>query len=153
MVQLSRLVRKRLGELLVEEGVLKEDQYREVCLRMRATGEGLVEVLHTLGFVTETEVARAVAKQFGLPFIDASRYRIPKEAAEAVPLAFLRLNQMVVLDKIGKTLIVAVAGGLNAEVLERLERTTGSQLFVYVSTLSKVQTVLDKMTPAAGAKA
>ena len=152
MVQISRLGRKKLGEVLVEEGILKEEQLREAQLRIRATGESLTETLHSLGFATETEVARVVAKKFGLPFIDASRYRIPKEAAEAVPVAFLKLNQMIVLDKIGRTLLVAVAGGLNLEVLEKVERSTGCQLFVYVSILSKIYSVLDKTGPAAGAK-
>ena len=62
---------------------------------------------------------------------------------------------MIVLDKIGKTLLVAVAGGLNLEVLDKIERSTGCQLFVYVTILSKVYAALDKApgTPAAaGAK-
>ena len=154
MVQIARLGRKKLGEVLVEEGILKEDQLREVLVRIRATGETLVETLHAMGFATETEVARVVAKKYGLPFIDASRYRIPKDAAEAVPAAFLRLNQMVVLDKIGRTLLVAVAGGLNLEVLDKIERSTGCQLFVYVTLLSKVYAALDNKpgATAAGAK-
>lgn len=149
MVQISKLIRKKLGELLVEAGVLKEDQYKECQLRQRATGDGLVETLATMGFMTEMEVARAVSKQFGLPYLDASRYRISKEAAEIVPAPFQRLNQLVVLDKIGKTLLVAVAGVLNAEVLEKLEKSSGNQLFVYVSTLSRVQAALDKAGTAA----
>lgn len=152
MVQIARLGRKKLGEILVEEGVLKDDQLREAQARVRATGETLVETLHGMGFATETEVARVVAKKFSLPYIDASRYRIPKDAAEAVPAAFLRLNQMVVLDKIGRTLLVAVGGGLNLEVLDKIERSTGCQLFVYVSTLSKIYSVLDKAGTPAGAK-
>ncbi|HEX7900103.1 MAG TPA: hypothetical protein VF950_20210 [Planctomycetota bacterium] len=154
MVQISRLGRKKIGDVLVEEGVLKEDQLKEALVRIRATGETLVETLHSMGFATETEVARVVAKKYGLPFIDASRYRIPKEALEAVPVPFLRLNQMVVLDKIGRTLLVAVAGGINLEVLDKVERSTGCQLFVYVSVLSKVVSALDKApaASAAGAK-
>jgi type IV pilus assembly protein PilB len=156
MVQISRLGRKKIGEVLVEEGVLKEDQLREAQLRVRSGGEHLVETLHSLGFATETEVARVIAKKYGLPFIDASRYRIPRDAAEAVPVAFLRLNQMLVLDKIGRTLLVAVGGGLNLEALEKVERMTGCQVFVYVSVLSKITSALDKIggpaAPAAAAK-
>jgi type IV pilus assembly protein PilB len=144
MVQISKLIRKKLGEILVEAGVLKEEQLREAHLRQRATGEGLVETLSTLGFLTEMEVARAISKQFGLPYMDASRYRISKEAAETVPAAFQRLNQLAVLDKIGRTLLVAVAGVLNAEVLEKLERASGGQLFVFASSLSRVQAALEK---------
>ena len=139
MVQISKLIRKKLGETLVEAGVLKEEQLREAHLRQRATGDGLVETLSTLGFLTEMEVARAVSKQFGLPYLDASRYRMSKEAAEFVPVPFQKLNQLCVLDKIGKTLLVAVAGVLNAEVLEKLEKASNGQLFGYVSSLSKVQ--------------
>ena len=155
MVQISRLGRKKLGEVLVEEGVLKEDQLREAQLRIRATGEHLVDTLHGLGFATETEVARVVAKKYGLPFIDVSRYRIPRDAAEAVPVPFLRLNHMIALDKIGRTLVMAVGGGVNLEPLEKVERLTGCQVFVYVSVLSKIMTALDKMgspAPAAAAK-
>lgn len=153
MVQISRLGRKKLSEVLLEEGVLKEEQLREALLKIRVTGEGLIDTLHSLGFVTETEVARAVAKQFGLPFIDASRYRIPKEALDAMPAPFLRLNQMVVLDKIGRTLLVAVSGVLNAEVLDKVERATGCQIFVYVSILSKVNAALDRTKGGAPAGA
>lgn len=152
MAQISKLIRKKLGELLVEAGTLKEDQLREAHLRMRATGEGLVETLGLLGFATEMEVAKTVSKQLGLPFIDASRYRIPKEAMEAAPSAFQRLNQLVVLDRIGKTLIVAVAGVLNGEVFDKLEKASGGQLFLYVSTLSRVAAALEKAGAPAGKK-
>lgn len=152
MVQISRLSRKKLGEVLVEEGVLKEDQLREAQTRIRASGEHLVDTLHQLGFATETEVARVIAKKYGLPFVDASRYRIPKDAAEAVPAGFLRLNQMIALDKIGRTLLVAVGGGINLEALEKVERLTGCQVFVYVSVLSKIMGALDKLGTPAGAK-
>ena len=123
MAQITRLGRKRLVDILIEEGVVKEDQLREANLKVRVTGESLIDTLHSLGFVTETEVARSVAKQYGFPFIDPLRYRIPREAADAVPLPFLRLNQIIVLDKIGRTLMVAVSGILSAEVLEKIERT------------------------------
>ncbi|HYE97897.1 MAG TPA: hypothetical protein VEJ18_03255 [Planctomycetota bacterium] len=152
MAQISKLIRKKLGDLLVEAGTLKEDQLREAHLRMRATGESLVETLGLLGFATEMEVAKTVSKQFGLPFIDASRYRIPKEAVEAVPVAFQRQNQLAVLDRIGKTLIVAVAGVLNGEIFDKLEKSSGGQLFLYVSTLSRVMTALEKAGPAAAGK-
>jgi len=147
---IARLLRKKLGALLVEEGVLKEDQLQEALKRQRGTGEGLVDVLSTLGFITEQEVARAVAKQFGLPYIDPAMYRIPKDAFEGIPADLMRQNQFVALDRIGKTLLVAVAGVLNFEVLEKLEKASGLQVFVYVATVSQVHTALDKNVPANG---
>ncbi len=146
----ARLLRKKLGALLVEEGVLKEDQLQEALRRQRGSGEGLVDVLVTLGFLTEQDVARAVAKQFGLPYIDPTLYRIPRDAIQSVPADLMRQNQFVVLDRIGKTILVAVAGVLHPEVLEKLERGSGAQVFVYVSTVSQVHAALDKNAPANG---
>src|SRR5258708_22912704 len=59
-------------------------------------------------------------------------------------------NQFVVLDKIGKTLLVAISNVISAEIFERRERVSGSQIFVYVSTWSQVQMALDKNVPLNG---
>jgi hypothetical protein len=79
--------------------------------------------------------------------MDASRYRIPKEAVQLVPPDLMLQNQFVVLDRIGKILIVAVAGVLSADVLEKLEKIVQGQVFVYVSTSSQVQAALAKVLP------
>src|SRR5262245_13290272 len=107
MAQIAKLVRKKLGEILVEEGILGEDQIQEALKRQRETGELFGEALAQLGYLTEYDIARTIVKQFGLPFLDASKYRIPKEAFQAVPSEMQIQNHFVVLDKIGKTLLLA----------------------------------------------
>jgi type IV pilus assembly protein PilB len=110
-------------------------------------------VLAVLGFLTEVDVARAVAKQFGLPYMDPTRYQVPKEALESVPVDLMRQNQFIVLDRIGRTLVLAVAGVLNGEVLEKVEKVSGCQAFVYVATPAQVQQALDKHLAPKAAKA
>jgi hypothetical protein len=150
MAQIAKLVRKKLGEILVEEGILKDEQIQEALKRQRATGELFGEALVQLGYLSEMDIARTIVKQFGLPYIDVSKYRIPKDALHAVPADLMIQNQFVVLDKIGKTLLLAVSGVLSGEVLERVEKATGSQLFVYVSTASQVQAALRAVAPQNG---
>ena len=151
MVQIAKLIRKKLGEVLVDEGLVKEDQIQEVLRRQRATGEGFIEILVSMGFVTEQDVARTLVKQSGLPYIDASRYRINKDGVQAVPAELMWQNQMIVLDKIGKTLLVAISNVISTEILEKLERVSGSHIFVYVSTTGQIQMALDKNVPLAKA--
>ena len=150
MAQISRLVRKKLGELLVEEGLLRDEQAQEALKRQRATGEFLGEALVQLGYCTEINIARIIVRQFGLPYIDPSHYRIPKEALEAVPGELMWQNQFIVLDKIGKALVVAVTGVLPGEVFEKIEKISGSQLFLYVSTHTQVREALKKHIPMNG---
>jgi len=150
MAQIAKLVRKKLGEILVGEGILKEEQVQEALKRQRATGELFGESLVQLGYLSELDIARTIVKQFGLPFIDASKYRIPKDALQAVPAELMLQNHFVVLDRIGKTLLLAVSGVLSGEVIEKVEKLTGSQIFVYVSTSTQVQAALKNVVPQNG---
>jgi hypothetical protein len=147
MVQIAKLIRKKMGEVLVDEGLLKDDQVQEALRRQRSTGESFGEILVSMAFVTESDIARTLVKQSGLPYIDASRYRINKDGIQAVPVDLLWQNQIIVLDKIGKTLLVAISTVINPEILEKLERASGSQIFVYVSTWSQIQSALEKNAP------
>jgi len=60
------------------------------------------------------------------------------------------LNQFVVLDKIGKTLLVAISNVLGTEVFDKLEKVSGSQIFVYISTASQIHQALEKNVPING---
>lgn len=138
MVNIAKLTRKRLGELLVEEGLLKEEQITEALKKQKATGELLGEVLIRLGYVSEIDIARTLTKQFNLPYIDASKYTISKDVLDIVPANYMYKHQFIILDKIGKALVVAVSGLLDQAIFEELERMSGSKLFIYVSTTSQV---------------
>ena len=150
MVQIAKLIRKKMGEVLVDEGLLKEEMVQEALRRQRATGESFGEILVAMGFVSEVDIARTLVKQSGLPYIDASKYRINKDGIAAVPGELMWLNQFVVLDKIGKTLLVAISNVLGTEVFDKLEKISGSQIFVYVSTASQVLQALEKNVPVNG---
>ncbi len=138
MVNIAKLTKKRLGEILVSEGLINDEQTLEALKKQKETGELLGEILVKLGYVTEGDIARTIATQFSLPYLDASRYNIPKEIVELVPVDTLMENQFVALDRIGKTLIIAVSGLLNEKVFEELERKTGCQVQLYVSTAAQV---------------
>ena len=150
MVQIAKLIRKKMGEVLVDEGLVKEDQVQEALRRQRATGESFGEVLVSMNFVTETDIARTLVKQSGLPYIDASKYRINKDGVQAIPAELMWQNQFVVLDKIGKTLLVAISNVLSTEIFDKMEKVSGSQIFVYVSTTQQVLQALEKNVPLNG---
>jgi hypothetical protein len=150
MVQIAKLIRKKMGEVLVDEGLIKEEQVQEALRRQRAHGEGFGEILVAMGLVSEVDIARTLVKQSGLPYLDASKYRINKDGVQAVPGELMWLNQFVVLDKIGKTLLVAISNVLPGEVFDKIEKLSGSQIFVYVSTTSQVKQALEKNVPING---
>ncbi|MCV5638823.1 hypothetical protein OFN49_28455, partial [Escherichia coli] len=63
-------LRKRLGDLLVEEGIVSEDQIQQALSAQRSTGQKLGDALIDLGFITEKQMLEFLSQQLGLPLID-----------------------------------------------------------------------------------
>ena len=144
MVNLAKLAKRKLGEILVEEGLLKDEQVQEALNRQKSAGGLFGENLIKLGFLTEEDIACALTKQFGLPYLDVSRYQIQKELLELLDPDVMLQNQFIILDKIGGTLLLAVSGIFNLKVFQELEQKTHSELFLFVSTASQVVGALRK---------
>jgi hypothetical protein len=144
MVNTIRQTKRRLGEILMDEGLLNEGQVEEALKRQKATGELLGEALVKLGYVTETDIARTLATQFGYPFLDAMKYFIAPETLRLLPVDRALENQMIPLDRMGKTLMLATAGVVPPEVLESLEKQTGLKVFLYVSTSTQILEAIKK---------
>lgn len=144
MVNTTRQTKRRLGEILMDEGLLSEEQVQEALKRQKATGELLGEALVKLGYLTETDIARTIATQFGYPYLNASRYFIPKEAIALVPVETAVEHQLIPLDKLGKALLVAVSGVVPEEVFAEIERRTSLGISLYVSTSSQILDAIKK---------
>ena len=144
MVNTIRQTKRRLGEILMDEGLLNETQVDEALKRQKATGELLGEALVKLGYVTEMDIARTLATQFSYPFLDAMKYFVPPEVLRLVPVDKALEHQMLPLDKMGKTLLLATAGVVPPEVLEALEKQTGLRIFLYVSTSTQILEAIKK---------
>ena len=139
MVRITRMTRKRLGELLRDEGLVTDDQIEEALASQRKTGELLGEVLVRLGYVTEYDIAKTIVTQFGLPYIAVGQYFRSDEVMTLFPERLMRQYQFIPLDKIGNVIAIAVGGLLNFDVLSELEHTSGSFIQVYVSTWSEIK--------------
>ncbi len=144
MVRITRMTRKRLGELLRDEGLVTDEQIEEALASQRKTGELLGEVLVRLGYVTEFDIAKTIVTQFGLPYLAVKQYFLSDDALRAFPERLMRQHQFVPLDRIGNVITIAVGGLLNFDVLSELEKTSGAHIQVYVSTWSEIKKVIDE---------
>lgn len=144
MVRITRMTKKRLGELLKDEGLLTDAQIQEALSEQRKSGELLGEVLVRLGYVTEEDIAQTIVAQFGLPYIEVKQYFTSDEVLRLFSAEAMRKYQFFPLDKIGNVVTVAVGGLLNFDMLAELEAKTGCKIQVYVSTWSSVREAIEK---------
>lgn len=144
MAKVRRMTKKRLGELLVDEGLITDDQVQEALAEQKKTKELLGEVLVRKSYVTEQDIARTLATQFSLPFISARKYNVPKEVADLVPDEMLEKYQFVPIDQFADVLTIVVSGVVDTAALEEIEKLTGCTVKVCVGTATDVREVRER---------
>ena len=142
MVALNRLTRKKLGEILVEEGLITDEQVQDALRLQHQQGVLFGEALVQQGIITEDKIVSTLVHQFGIPYIDATKYDVANELLEIFDPAMMRRFQFVPLDSIGSVLVVAIAGLLSEDLLTELESQTGCSVQVYLTKMSEIAAVL-----------
>ena len=75
----------KLGEILLREGLITQDQLKKALLEQKNTGMRLGYTLVKLGFVEETEISKMLARQYRMPAVDLSRFEVDPLAGEERP--------------------------------------------------------------------
>lgn len=147
MADLEKITKKRLGEILVAEGMISPDQLSEALRMQETTGELLGEALVKAGFTTETEIAKTLCTQFAKPFMKPSKYDIGKEVLTLVPPQMMVEHQFVPVDRFGNLLVIAMAGLLDAGTFAQIQKLTSCELEIYITTATDVKLTLRRVFP------
>ncbi|MEX2247764.1 MAG: GspE/PulE family protein [Dehalococcoidia bacterium] len=118
-------LRKRLGHMLVEAGLLSEEQAEEAAREASEAGRRLGDFVVERGLVTAEGLAMTVSTQLGIPFLDLLRVRIEPEALRLVPADLCREHTLIPVETDGHALVVAMADPGNMRVIEDLRSLTG----------------------------
>jgi hypothetical protein len=143
MARVTRMTKRRLGELLRAEGLITEEQVSRALEEQRTRNLFFGEALVYLGFITEEKIAETIARQFCLPYLSARQYRIKREVLELFPERLLREYQFVPLDFLGDRLVIICAGLTSRDILDELERLAEKRVCQYIGTWSDIRAALD----------
>lgn len=125
--------RRLLGGLLLEQGKIDDEQLA-TALRVKAKERvPLGQVLVRLGYVSEQDVARAVARGSGLPYVDLDELSLDPAAAQALPEAVARRSGVLPLAVDDTALCVAVERPLAPQLRRNLERAVRRQIREHVA--------------------
>jgi len=148
MASIQRMTPKRLGEIFTHSGLVTQEQLEETLADQQKSGKHLGELLIDRGYVTERDVAEAIAQQFSLPYLSPAQYFVPSEMVGVVPIETMQAHHLVPIDRLGKILMVVIAGPVENEVLDKIEKDAGSALQIYVGTLTDVRQAIEKLIEA-----
>src|SRR6185295_4161722 len=98
-------LRKRLGHMLVEAGLLSEADAQQAAVDAAAAGRRLGEYVVERGLVTADAIAMTLSQQLGLRFLDLLRTNIQPEATRLVPADFCREHILIPIETDGRSLL------------------------------------------------
>src|SRR3989344_4540985 len=139
MSSYKKITNKHLGELLIERGVINHEQLNLAINYQQQKGGLIGEVLVELKFATEENIAQALTCQYGFPYLPLSNYEIDLEVVKSIPENVCRQFCLIPIDKIGKSLTLAMANPLNVQAIEDVELITGCAVQTFVSTSSDIR--------------
>lgn len=145
-----RVINKQLGELLIERGILKQDQLARALIIQKERGGLIGEILVELKFAKEEDIAQALTAQYGFPFLPLANYDINPDIVNIVPVRVARQYLLMPIDKIGNNLTIAMSNPLNIQAVEDIELLSGCNVQTFVSTSSDIKRAIEKYYKAKG---
>ncbi len=120
----------RLGELLVQQGLITKDQLAISLAEQRNSNVPIGRLLVRLGFVTETAIRDIMARTVGQESIDLGQVIADPEALSLVPEDFARRNQLlpIAFDPVDQVLTIATTDIFNVVALDQLRAMLGPQV-------------------------
>lgn len=136
--------RHQLGSLLRRNGVISEEQLNEALVYQQEQGMRLGEALLTLGFCEDAHLARALADQLGMPFVDLEETPPPRELLRIFPSSVARRLGAVPVEKKDGAMVVVARNPLDFSVDSTLRKELGMPVIIVSGVESQIQRVLDQ---------
>ena len=135
---------KALGAMLCERGLLTEAQLQAAIVRQQETGRRLGHVLVELGFVTAEAVLEGLSLQMGVPTVRINAFTVNTDALNALPEKVARRHTAFPLQKMGTTLMVALASPKNLSALDDLRFASGCEIQTVLALENEIVSAIDR---------
>lgn len=150
---LDKLTRTRLDDVLIDEGAIERSHVEDAQAESQMTGQPLSSILFERNEIDEWDLAKIVARNYSLPFVDVTMYTTPREVQAMLDLELCRRHMVVPFDVFGGIPAVAVCEVPEKSALDAIERMCGHPPFLYVTLRSKLLKVLDDREESGAAPA
>lgn len=151
---MARYNKIRLGDCLVQKGMIDEEQLNQALLKQKETGAKLGETIVDLGFISENDMIDVLVEQLGIEYVDVRKIKIDEEAARLLKEDFLRKNSLIPIGYdplLPNVLRVAMADPMDIIVIDDISIITNMQVDPVLSTKAQINMIIDKLYGASQA--
>ncbi|PYV93681.1 MAG: type IV-A pilus assembly ATPase PilB [Acidobacteria bacterium] len=134
----------KLGDLLVKENLISQQQLKEALEYQRVNGGRLGNCLIRLGFVTDDEITAILSRQYGVPSINLSFFDIDPSIVKLIPVETAQKYQILPLSRVGSTLTIAMIDPTNVFAMDDIKFMTGFNIEPVVASETAIREAIDK---------
>jgi len=138
--------RRKIGEILKRWGMIDDRKINEALKVAQGSGQRIGEVLVELGYVSDTDVAKALASQYDMEYIDLDQPdAINKEDLTLLPTDLIRKYLVLPLGKQGDRMRILIHDPLDLDTLDNLRFRLNVELDTALGARSKIKDYIDQM--------
>jgi MSHA biogenesis protein MshE len=134
----------RLGEILVQQKLLTEEQLKAALDEQKKTGRRLGRVFIERGFITEEQISKALARQLGADYIDLKHYNIKRDVVARLPETQARRYRAMVLQDRGTAYLVGMADPSDLAAYDEIARILKRDIELAVVTETELLRTIDR---------
>jgi MSHA biogenesis protein MshE len=135
----------RIGEMLVNAGILTVEQLAKALAQQKSTGHRLGRVLIDSGLVDETKLSRMLADQLGIAFVDLQSAEIDRVAAQKLSERLARRYRALVLGRTERGLRVGMADPTDLQAYDELTRVLTGDIELVAIAESQLLLTLERV--------
>ena len=136
---------QRLGDLLVREKVITEQQLEESLKVQKQTGGRLGSVLVKLGYLSDEDVTNFLSRQYGVPAINLNYFEIDPAVVKLVPHETAKRYQILPLSRVGASLTIAMVDPTNVFAMDDIKFMTGFNIEPVVASETSIMEGIEKV--------
>ncbi|QQE11947.1 type II/IV secretion system protein [Planctomycetota bacterium] len=138
--------RRQIGEILKRWGLVDDQQIEEAAKIAQGSRKRIGDVLTELGYAQQNDVAKALASQFDMEFVDLDQPNVVhKDNLSLIPMDIIKKYIVLPLGKEGNTLKVLVHDPMDLDLIDDLQFRLGGKIELALGAKAKIKEYIDSM--------
>ncbi len=137
-------ISRRLGDLLVTDGLITPEQLQQALQEQKHAKEKLGSILLRLGMLNEDQLIGFLSRQYGLPPITLSQLDIDPEVLKLVPAQMAKKYEVLPVERVGNTLTLAMVDPTNVFAIDDVALATNLQVLPVIASQGAIRKAIER---------
>ncbi|HBE77778.1 MAG TPA: type II secretion system protein GspE, partial [Firmicutes bacterium] len=135
---------KKLGEILIENGIISEEQLQNALILQKSYNVPLGHILIEMKLATQAQIVEALSQQYRVPYVSLVNYDIEAENVTLVPAKLVQHYNMIPFDLQSGKLLIAASNPSNIEGLDAIRKVAKREITVFFAYEEEIKFVYNR---------